>query len=61
MTLSHHLSLGFRGPSLVSENSERGMLGPASTLLVTSTMAVRIDVEANDWSETAQTSKLDGI
>ena len=38
--------------------SERGMLGPAFTLLVTSTAAARMDAEANDWSETAQTSKL---
>jgi len=34
------------------------MLGPAFTLLVTSTAAARMDAEANDWSETAQTSKL---
>ena len=31
-------------------------MGPAFT--VTSTVAVRMDAEANDWSETAQTSKI---
>ena len=33
--------------------SESGMLGPAFTLLVTSTAATRMDIEANDWPETA--------